>query len=94
MRSEEHDISVKELSHDYGVIYLYENASADQVLKEEMELELKDMDYVGDFKLLDAEKPKICMKVKPGEKNVLRFNSASNEFSYSYSMATQIIPMD
>jgi hypothetical protein len=28
-RSEEHKISVKELSHDYGVVYLYENVSAD-----------------------------------------------------------------
>lgn len=28
-RSEEHKISVKEFSHDYGVVYLYENGSAD-----------------------------------------------------------------
>jgi len=59
-----------------------------------LELELKDMEYKGDFKLLDAETPKICMKVKPGETKILRFNSTSNAFSYSYSMATQIIPTD
>lgn len=93
-RDEGESISVKELSHDYGVVFLYENASADQVLKEELELELKDMDYKGDFKLLDESVPKICMKVKPGESKILRFNSTSNEYSYSYSMGTMIIPQD
>ena len=85
---------MKECSHDFGVVFLYENSTADQVFKEELDLDLTEMTYHGDFKVLDESVPKICIVVKPGEAKVLRFHSTGAAYSYSYSMAYSVIPQD
>ena len=47
-------ITATKLDHDDGVFFLYENKTKNQALHEEITLELKGLDYSGDFKLLSA----------------------------------------
>lgn len=77
-RDENEKVCVNELKHDGGVFYLYTNSATDIVLKEEMELNLQNMEYSGDIEVLDEESHKILVKVAPGESKVLKFTTVGD----------------